>query len=76
MGVNLFKIIKPPRIGAVVGGDGGTRDGGDSRHPKGTTTPKYLKTAIPFGVAVGEVVDRGMAAEAATLIPCDYSYIH
>ena len=43
MGVNLFKIFKPPRIGAVVGGDGGTRDGGDSRHPKGTIPPKIIK---------------------------------
>lgn len=42
MRVNLFKIFKPPRIGAVV----------------------------------GVVADRGMAAEAATLIPYDYSYIH
>ena len=74
MGVNLFKIFEPPRIGAVVGGDGGSRDGGDSRHPKGTT-PKN-KTAIPLGVAVGVVESPGMAVEAATLISCDYSYIH
>lgn len=76
MWVNLFKIFEPPRIGAVVGGDGGSRDGGDSRHPKGTTTPRIKKTAIPFGVAVGDGVDRGMAAGAATLISYDYSYIH
>ena len=38
MGVNLFKILYPPRKGAVV----------------------------------GVVAVRGMAAEAATLIPYDY----
>lgn len=53
MWVNLFNTFEPPRKGAVVGGDGGSRDGGDSRHPKGTT-PKN-KTAIPLGVAVGVV---------------------
>lgn len=49
MGVNLFKIFIPPRIGAVVGGDGGSRDGGDSRHPKGTTPPKIIKPPSLLG---------------------------
>ena len=76
MGVNLFKIFEPPRKGAVVGGDGGTRDGGGSRHPKGTTTPRMKKPPSLLGWRSWLMVDRGMAAVAATLIFYDYSYIH
>ena len=67
--------MKPPRLGAVVGGvvvRGMAAIAATRRAPY----PEDNKTAIPLGVAVGVVVDRGMAAEAATLISYDYSYIH
>lgn len=66
MGVNLFKIIKPPRIGAVVGGvvvRGVAAIAATRRAP----FPRENKnTAIPLGVAVGGVVGRRAAAVAAT----------
>ena len=75
MWVNLFKIFKTPRIGAVVGGVV-VRGVAAIAATRRASPPEDNKTAIPLGVAVVVAVVRGMAAEAATLIPYDYSYIH
>lgn len=53
MGVNLFKIFKPPRKGAVVGGvvvRGVAAIAATRRAPH-----RKNKTAIPLGVVVGVV---------------------
>lgn len=73
MWVNLFKIFEPPRIGAVVGGDGGSRDGGDSRHPKGTTTPRIKKPPSLLGWRSGMGLTEGWWREP---LPLNFMITH